>query len=309
MTLANIINLVECGLAATLGTGTKGCKSFFKKATAMWLVPQGFKFDGSVDLDETYVKLLQAQGNLIVLKGIRTFTDNSSDDNIETLEDGTKQTSSLGLYEFAVQFINGLAFHAALTSLTSFGNYDALFVDRSGNILGSKAADGSLKGFTIGQLQNMKLEFATDTTSQKEGLWLQLLERTELDLQYVFIQRAQLPFSPNLIDGINEIVLTFNIDPADSDLLVTMKAVRKQDGAAFTGAAFGDFDMKVDGVQSSPTAGDDSTTPGIYPLVVSALAADEDLEVFLYDQAENRDVITLDDVLYKSASALALVIA
>ena len=202
MTLANILNLVECGLGVTLGTGTKGCKPFFKKATAMWLVTQGFKFDGAQDLDETYVKLLQAQGSLIVLKGIRTFTDNSSDDNIETLEDSTKQTASLGLYEFALQFINGLAFHAALTSLTSFGNYDALFVDRSGNILGSKAADGSLKGFTIGQLQSMKLEFGTDTASQKEGLWLQLLERTELDLSYVFIQRKQLTFSPNLIDGI-----------------------------------------------------------------------------------------------------------
>lgn len=305
MTLANIINLVECGLAATLGTGTKGCKSFFKKATAMWLVPQGFKFDGSQDLDETYVKLLQAQGNLIVLKGIRTFTDNSSEDNIETLEDGTKQTSSLGLYEFAVQFINGLAFHAALTSLTSFGNYDALFVDRSGNILGSKAADGSLKGFTIGQLQSMKLEFATDTTSQKEGLWLQLLERTELDLEYVFIQRTQLTFSPNLIDGINEIVLTFVNAPTALDVVMTVKAVRKQDGAPFTGADFENFELLTDNVQDSPTAGDDSALAGTYVLTIEARVLDEKLRVFIFDVANNRDVITLDDDLYKSAELLA----
>lgn len=307
-TLLSILNLVECGLGVVLGTGLKGCKPFFKKATAMWLTPQGFEYDGAETLDETYVKLLQAQGNLIVIKGIRTFTDNSADDNIETLDDGTKQTASLGLYEFALQFINGLYYHAALASLSSFGNYDATFIDRDGNILGTKAESGNLKGFTIGQLQHMKLDFATDTTSQKEGLWLQLLERLELDTNYVFIQRAQLTFNPNLIDGINEIVLTFNIAPADSDLLVTMKAVRKQDGAAFAGAAFGDFDMKNGGVQDSPTAGDDTVTPGIYPLTVTALATDDELEVFLYDQAENRNVITLDTDLYKSASALAVVV-
>lgn len=308
MTLANIINLVECGSAATLGTGTKGCKSFFKKATAMWLVPQGFKFDGAQDLDETYVKLLQAQGNLIVLKGIRTFTDNSPDDNIETMEDGTKETSSLGLYEFALQFKNGLSFNAAINSLTSFSNYDALFVDRSGNILGTKAADGSLKGFTIGQLQAMKLEFGTDTTSQKEGIWLQLLERTELDLLYVFIQRSQLTFSPNLIDGINEIILSFVNVPTALDVLVTVKAIRKQDGAAFTGATFLDFAMTVDAVAGNPTAGDDSTLAGTYPLTVAVLAANEDLVLGVADVANNRDVITLDDDLYKSADILATVV-
>ena len=45
--LNTIYNLVECGLGAVLGTGTKGCKQFLKKATALWFVPDGFEFDGT----------------------------------------------------------------------------------------------------------------------------------------------------------------------------------------------------------------------------------------------------------------------
>jgi hypothetical protein len=148
-----IYNLVLCGLSAVLGTGTKGCKQFLKKATALWFVPDGFEFDGAETLDETYIKLLQAQGNLIALKGAKTFTDNSGEDVIETLEDGTKQVATLGMYEFALTFINGLAFHAALHSLNSFGSYNVLFVDRDGNILGTKSASGNLKGFSLNMLQ------------------------------------------------------------------------------------------------------------------------------------------------------------
>ena len=307
-TLLSILNLVQCGLAAVLGIGTKGCTPFFKKVTAMWLTPQGFEYDGASILNETYVSLLQAQGNLIVLKGIRTFTDNSADDAIETLEDGTKQISSLGLYEFAVAFINGLYFHAALHSLNSFGNYDATFIDRDGNILGTKAASGNLKGFTIGMLQAMKLDFATDTTSQKEGLSLQLLERSELDTEYVFIQRKQLDFNPNLIDGVNEIVLTFKIAPANAAINLSVKAVRKQDGGAYTGADYQDFLLKVDGVTGNPTAGDDTLVTGTYELTVAALSTNEVLALSLYDNVNARDVVITDSIPYKSNTLGATVV-
>ena len=123
----------------------------------------------------------------IVLKGAKTFTDNSSDDIIETLEDGTKQIATLGLYEFALTFINGLAFHAALHSLNSFGSYNVLFVDRDGNILGTKASSGNLKGFSLNMLQAMKLSFPTDSVGQKEGIGFQLSNRQELDTDYIYI--------------------------------------------------------------------------------------------------------------------------
>ncbi|MEN8122204.1 MAG: hypothetical protein ABFS35_17795 [Bacteroidota bacterium] len=307
-TLGSILNLLECGSSAVLGTGTKGCKPFFKKATAIWFTPQGFKFDSTQEFDETYIQLLQAQGNLIVLKGIRTFTDNTPDDTVEELEDGTKQLAKLGLYEFALQFINGLYFNAALHSLSSFANYDATFVDREGNLLGTTAIDGSLKGFSVGMLQATKLTWATDTTAQREGIMMQLTERAEIDSDFYFIQREQFDFNPNLVDGINEVTLAYDSVPANAATTITVKATMKQDGSVFTGVLYTDFLHTIDGVESAITAGDDTATAGTFVFTVPALATNEVSAIELYDNSNNRDVIALDSVLYKSKLASATVV-
>lgn len=298
-TLSNIINLVACGLGAALGTGTKGCKPFLKKVKDIWIVPQGFALDGTRDLDATYAKELQADGKLLVVKGIVAFTDNSSEDQIETLEDGTKQVTTLGLYEFLVQFVNGLYFHSALTSLNSFGQYDFIFVDTAGNILGTKSSTGSLKGFTAGMVQGQRLTFPTDTTGEREGLGFQLLERSELDENYIFIQK-QSEFDPRTLQGVNQVTLSFVNTPAASDTTLTIKAVNTQDGKAFTGADFSNFQLKVNGTVANPTAGDDSATDGTYVLTIAALASADSLETSLYDVANSRGAIELDSSLYKS---------
>lgn len=298
-TLNNIINLVKCGFTSVLGTGTKGCKPFLKKVKDIWLVPQGFVFDGTKNLDNDYAKQLQTEGNLLVVKGISTFTDNSSEDQIETLESGIKQVTTKGLYEFLVQFINGLYFHAALNSLNSYGQYDVLFVDNAGNILGTKASNGSLKGFTAGMVQGQKLTFPTDTAAQREGLAFQLTERSELDEKYVFIQ-VQDDFDPRDLQGVNEVTLSFVNAPANSDTTLTVKAVTRQDGKAFSGADFNNFRLKVDGTVANPTAGDDTATSGTYPLTIAALSTGGEVEISLYDNTNNRTAIELDSALYKS---------
>ena len=307
--LNTIYNLVVCGLGAVLGTGTRGCKQFLKKATSLWFVPDGFEFDGAETLDETYAQLLQAQGNLIVLKGAKTFTDNSSEDIIETLEDGTKQVATLGLYEFALTFINGLAFHAALTSLNSFGSYNVLFVDRDGNILGTKADSGNLKGFSLNMLQAMKLSFPTDAVGQKEGIAFQLSNRRELDTNYVYISNDQLgSFQPQNLDGINEVVLSYNSVPADTDTTIVVDAKLKQNQQAFTGATISDLLYQVDGATVTPSGVVESPN-GTYTATVTALATGEVVTTQLYDTANSRDVIVLDTDLYKSNTITTTVVA
>jgi len=303
-TINNIINLVKCGFNSALGTGLKGCKPFLKKVKDIWIVPQGFAFDGTRTLDADYAKELQASGNLLVIKGITAFTDNSGEDQIETLESGVEQVTTLGLYKFLVQFINGLYFHAALTSLNSFGQYDVIFVDISGNILGTKSSTGSLKGFTAGMVQGQKLTFPTDTAAQREGLAFQLLERSELDENYVFIQK-QSDFDPRTLEGINEVTLSYVNAPAASDTTLTVKAVTRQDGKPFSGAASTDFRLLVNGTVANPTGGDDSATAGTYVLTVASLSATDDLDLSLYDNTNSRIAIELDGYLYKSNEAAA----
>ena len=291
--LNTIYNLVQCGANYVLGTGTKGCKQTLKKTASLWLTPSGFKFDGTEVLDETYVQSLQTAGNLIILKGIKTFTDNSSEDIIETLEDGTKQVATLGLYEFAIQFINGLAFHAALHSLNSFGSYDAIFVDRDGNMLGTKASDGSLKGFSVGMIQANKLGWSTDTTGQKEGIMFQLTNRSEVDTNYIYIQQTQLgTYYPQNQDGINEVVLTYDAVPAALATTIVVKAVNKANGQAWTGGLTADFVLTREGSVLSQTV---SEASGVYTFTVTANTAGDVVT------AKINGVITKDVDLYKSA--------
>lgn len=299
-TLADIKGLIACGAAQVLGTGTRGCRAFFKKVVAVWLLPSGFEFDEAQDFDLAYIQELQAEGNIIALNGIQTFTDNTPDDVTEELEGGTKVYIRGALYEFAMDFINGLYFHSALHALSGYANYDAVLVDRDANVLGTAGASGNFKGFTLGMLQAAKLKFGDDTTQQREGLMAQLINRRELDTNFYFIDAAQIaPFDPTLVEGVNECVVDAS-PPADAatDLVVTVK--RKQDGAPVTGLVAADFLVQNGGVTSNPS-GEAESPAGTYTLSgIAAFATNDVVTVLLYDNTNSRSVINKTSILYKS---------
>lgn len=305
-TIAEIINLVSAGATSVLGTGTKGFRPSLKKVTTLWLLSSGFKLDKTRVLDEDYVGELQESGDLIVVKGIRAFTDNSEEDQNETLEDGTMAVTRLGLYSFAINFINGMYFHAALHSLSGFSNYDILMIDRDGSVLGTESSDGSIKGFTVGMLQADKLTFASDTTAAREGLRFQLLDRAELDKEYAFIHHNELDFNPNRVEGINEVLITYPSVPADAATTFAVKAVRKQDRQPVTGLVVTNFLVTKGGATITPTGV--AEVNGVYTFTVDALATNDELAVQLYTSAGNTNVVTLDQDKYKSNEATATVV-
>lgn len=305
-TLANIQNLIACGSAAVLGTGSRGCRPFLKKVSSLWFTPAGFEYDGARDLDEEYVRELQAEGKIIVLNGIRAFTDNTPDNTNEELEDGTIQTLRLAKYQFQANFVRGFHFNAALASLSSFGNYDTTFVDTDGNVLGTESLAGNLKGFTTGMIQSDKITWASDSAGQREGLQWQLLERAEVDTDYVLIQRTQLDFNPNLVDGVNEIKLAMTTPVSGATTLV-VKATRAQDGGAFVGAVLANFLVQKDGATIAPTGVAESPN-GTYTFTVPATALNEVYTADLFNSIDNVEVITMDNTPYKSKVTSATVV-
>jgi hypothetical protein len=307
-TITNIINLVDCGLASTYGTGSVGCEAFFRNVTSAWLTKRGFEFDNTKTLDEDYVQQLQAEGKLIVLNGVKTFTDNSEEGVTETYDDGTEQHVRKGKYKFMLEFVKGLYFQAALNSLNSFEQYDVSLVDTENNILGTLSDDGeSAKGFSAGMIQVAKYTSSTGSTGQKQGLSIQLTEPDELDDTFSFISGKSLaPYKPKNADGINEVVLSYVNAPTDADTSLVVKATIKQGGGVFNGADYTDFLLKVNGTATNPTAG--TEVDGIYTLTVSAKSTNEVLALSLYDTTENRVAIELDNVLFKSNTLTATVV-
>lgn len=297
-TIAELLNVLECGADSVLGTGLRGCKAALERVSAIWLLPTGTELDSSQELDADYIQLLQAQGKIIILKGVQNWQDNTPDDVTEDLEGGTKLFVRGAKYEFEASFINGLFFHAALHSLNSQGSYDAIFVDVSGNILGTKSLSGSLKGFSLGMVRAKKLTWGSDTQAQREGLMMQLLERIELDKDWYFIQADKLNFTPTSLDGVNEIEADLSVPAAGTSITVKLK--QKVGGAPFSGVPFASFLATKNGATSNPTAGDDSATAGTYVLTVPAFVADDVITIRLYDNSNNRNVISLDNALWKS---------
>lgn len=311
-TISDILNVVQCGLGNTLGTGTKGRPMNLKKTASFWFTTKDFKFDSTRTLNNAYIEELKASGDLTIVKGIKTFEDNSSDDTIETLSDQTSSVASLGLYQFNVQFVNGIYFQAALTSLRSFGTRNVIFVDVENNIFGTKASDGSLKGFSTNMVNPGRLSFPTDSEGiQKQSLAFQLSERDEVDKNYIFIDKCSLEdgFYPKTIDGVNEVVLSFTAEPTNTSTSISVKATLKQDGSAFTGASYTDFLITKDGTTSNATAGNDNATAGTYVLTVgSSLSTDDELEISLYDNTNSRKGIVLDSEVFKSNTASVVVV-
>ena len=311
-TISQILNVVQCGSGNPLGTGSIGCNARIQKTASIWLTKKGFKYDSTKTLNDAYISELKASGKLIILKGIKTFEDNSTDDNIETLSDQTSSVASLGKYQFNVQFISGLHYQAALTFLRSFNAYDITFVDREDNILATKANDGSLKGFSTNMINPGRLKFPTDAEGvQKQSFAFQLSERDEMDKNYIFVDSGSLEggFSPKRIDGVNEVELNFTAVPVNAATSISIKATLKQDGSAFSGVSYTDFLIKKNGTPSNATAGGDSSTTGTFALTIAAVATDDSLEASLYDNTNSRIGLVLDGEVYKSNTASTVVVA
>tara|TARA_R110002124_G_C8835041_1_gene505056 strand:- start:78 stop:1004 length:927 start_codon:yes stop_codon:yes gene_type:complete len=306
-TIAEITNLIDCGLSATYGTGSLGCKAFFRNVSSAWLTTKGFKFSKTEVLDEDYVQQLQAEGKLIILKGITAFTDNSEEMVTETYDDGTEQLVRKGKYKFLMEFVNGLYFNLALNSLNSQDSYDVSLVDSDNNILGTLAVDGSVKGFSAGMIQAAKATFATGSAGSKQGLNIQLSDPDELDDSFSFISGKSLaPYKPKNADGVNEVVLSYNTAPADGATTLVVKAVLKQGGGAFKGALVANFLYTVGGTTVTPSA--IAEVDGVYTLTVTALATNGVLALRLYNSADNRAGIELGNAVYKSNTLAATVV-
>ncbi len=306
-TISDILNVVQCASGDALGTGTKGRPMNLKKTASFWFTTKDFKFDSTRTLNNAYIEELKASGDLTIVKGIKTFEDNSSDDTIETLSDQTSSVASLGLYQFNVQFVNGIYFQAALTSLRSFGTRNVIFVDVENNIFGTKASDGSLKGFSTNMVNPGRLSFPTDSEGiQKQSLAFQLSERDEVDKNYIFIDECSLEdgFYPKTIDGVNEVVLSFASVPTDGATSISVKAILKQDGSAFTGANIGTTNIQFLVTEGSSTSNIVTSvaepSTGTYTLTVGTLATNDVLKVSLYDNTNSRIGIVLDSEVFKS---------
>ena len=308
-TLNSSLNVIACGASGSIGTGTKGCKTTFEEARKAILTPQGYKFDGTQDFTDAYVKSLVAKGEVIVLDGIASVEELTTQNTYTDIGRGVEVLDNEGLYGFKFKFIKGMYNQQILNSLSGNGVYDLLVIDRKGKLMGTVASDGtSLKGFTLGIHQAEMLEGIISTNTAKESFKVQLTETSEMS--NAGFKDVDADFNGLNATPINEVVLSFGVVPSDTDTSVTIVAKRKQDGKPFTGALFSDFIIKNGTTTINPTGGDDSVTSGTYVLTgITAVAVSDIVSAQLWNNTDQVAGIEVDGDLYKSVAVTKTVVA
>ena len=301
--LINVINKVDCSGGAVKGTGLAGCRVDRKRVVTLELTPRNYRYTDVPNL--VYTRAGQAAGDIIILQGVVTFVDNTSDDNIITREgSGIKKVAGKNPYEFTATFDNGIPFHQALVALSSYGQYNMALYDVDGNKFLTQTKSGAVKGFTVGMLEAGKYMGQNGTESSSETLTFQLLDRAEMDTnRQVWIDADSLDFSPSTdIDGVNETVITINPLATGATSIIIFPLLSDKTHLV-EGLLLADFRLTKNGTVLTPTAMTYNTSAKTVTFTVAALAAADVITVSL-----DNIVLTLEGVLYKSNTATAIVV-
>lgn len=307
-TINSRINVAVGGASLFLGSGTKGVKAFFKECREFWLLPQGTVINGALELTDAIIADLVAAGTINVFEQVASVDPDNIENSYEDIGRGVQVLDTIGLYGFKFKFIKGMHNISILQSFSGNGVWDLIGVDGEGKAMGTLAPDGvSMKGFTLGIHQLELSEGLMAKNTAREIFKVQLLETAELANPAIIY--ADDNFNGLNASPVNEIKLVLTT-PSDGDTQVTVKATYLQDGAPFTGAAFGQWNVKINGVTANPTAGDDSATTGTYVLTgVSAISTGNVVSISLYDNANSRAGIVVGGFIYKSATVSKTAVA
>jgi len=300
MSLETQINTVDCSASGILGTGLAGCRMDRKRVTALGLVTKGHKF--TLEITKDYLRDLQQAGTLIMLQGVVSFVDNTADDNIITREgSGIKVVAGKNPYEYTVTFDNGINFHKALTSLSSYQAYDLVLFDVENSMFFTVTKAGEPKGFTLGMFENGKYVGANGTDAASQTVMLQLIERSEIDERMSWIESNLLDFTYSELTGVNEVHVAVNPIVALSTTIV-VSAFLLDKTHPVEGLLVGDFVVTRNGVVIVPSLVTYSSTTKLYTLTVTANTLADVVTVAL-----DGIVLTPADVLYKSNTASVIV--
>ena len=300
MALEDQINKVDCTASGVLGTGLAGCRIDRDRVTAIGLLSRGFKFAEEITLE--YMRELQQEGKLIMLQGVITFVDNTPEDTVITRDgSGIKKVAGQMPYEYAATFDNGVNFHKALTSLSSYEGYDIVLFDVNNTLWLTSTKSGEYKGFSLGMFQNGKYTGANGTDSASQTVTFQLSNRLEVDSLMSWVTNENLDFTYDELQGVNEVLIT--VDPIVAASTTIVVDAYLLDGThSVDGLLTGNFELTRNGVVLAQTVVQSPTTKK-YTFTVTANTAADIVTVSL-----NGIILTTLGTLYKSNTATAVVV-
>jgi hypothetical protein len=305
--ISQIVNNLSCGANELMGTGTKFCPQDIENPTVVVFAEKGTKIAPADDFNLAYLQDLQQKGQVIILNGVVSFTDNTAENETGTREStGIKYGTMLPPYDFTFVFDNGIHFYKALAKLEGSKNYDMFIFDVKNDMFGALDRQGNFRGLDCQYVGVGSYKIGKENA---QNLMVQL-SRSDFDNNVAWIANENLDFTAEQdLDGYNDIDITLTA-PANADTALSIKVYAKANNklVAVSGLAKEDFLLKVDGASVAISSLSQEAIDGEYTLTVPAFSTGKAVSLQLYDLVINASIINVDGTMYKSNVATTVVV-
>lgn len=300
----DIVNKVNCAIAARKGTGTKHCSFKEGMPRTFWLTKRGFDFATIADLtDEGIAKEIQ-KGNINPMPVGFSFERLTEDNQVETSPLGLSSLSRKGIYKYRFSWDKDDRLQEVMSSYDSNDIYDYVMIDSKGNMKLTKNGN-KITGASCGMIDTDPFMEATGSEAGKVRMMVELNNPQDYNEYPAYIAQENITFRPLKVEGPNDVTLTLTAFAADATE-IQFDAFLKDGTTAFAGATEADFKLLIN---DTPVTIDGTTItlaegePGKYTILgITALAASDDIKLSTWDSTTSTVAVIKDGVsVYRGA--------
>lgn len=294
----------KCSTAVSANLGSFACPFQFQLPDGVILVTKGYSIPAATDITSDFLLGKVQDGTFVPILDAFNFEPMDEDDVLETSNTGVNSLARQGLTGLKFTYKKGAYHEKALEKLLSFGVFDVMVVDKSGNLLGVDRS-GNFGGFRAGLVLPKSKTWNDGSSSEGKALEIQLTQPGERK-NVSWIEAGNLPlFLPTELDGKNEVLITFAdasgaVVPAVSDTSLKIKVTAIDGVTAVEGLVTGQIRSVAKAVSAVTDDGD-----GFYTLTIAALTA-EDLDVELYDTTAGSDSVIVNGMLFTGSASVTV---
>lgn len=308
----DIVNKVNCAIAARKGTGTKHCSFKEGMPRTFWLTKRGFDFATISDLTDEGIAAEIQKGNINPMPIGFSFERLTEDNQAETSPLGLSSLSRKGIYKYRFSWDKDDRLQEVMSSYDSNDIYDFVMIDSKGNMKLTQNGN-KITGASAGMIDTDPFMEATGSEAGKVRMVVELNNSQDYNKYAAYIAQENITFRPLKVEGINDVDLTLT-SFADTASEIKFDAFLKDGTTAFAGAEGTDFKLLVNGTQVDI----DGTTvtltegePGQYTIsgLSTPLSSDDVIKLSTWDDTAKTVAVIKDGVtVYRGAQVTEVVV-
>lgn len=300
----------------TLGTGSGRCDiRSFGDPRGIILFEKGWSLTVGADLAATLTEAIYKSQ----LASLQAFPLTEIYNFEQTTPENEKNTSSTGILtevrpakaQFSFMYDKGSCFHKTLYDKRGKNRWDLGIIFETGVLLAANQDATQIRGFDMGMLSVETFKFVQGTDPEMSTAMIQLIDADQFNDKHEFFTFDALGFNMNLIDGVVELDLSYNVTPT-ATTSVQVSVMGRCNSDELVGGLDNASNWRLGGTQAAATTisaiAYDSVN-GVYTLTLSpTLATGDTVQLELFDSTNSvRVVEDATGTQYKGRAPLATI--